>query len=266
MRWLLVLGLAVGAVLIAACGGDDGEDALAPSTPRSTAPVDNEDAQEAEAARPSEGIDPPISVAPLPTPAEQVYTIQFGDTLSGIAARFGTTTDALVALNDLPDASFIVSGDELIIREDAAVLRPAAPRLSQLESVELLRVIDGDTIEVQQADGTEERVRYIGIDTPEIGEPLFDEATEQNAGLLGQGDLFLQADLTERDRFERLLRYIWVRQADGTFVFVNGTLVALGLASITTFPPDVAHVDLYQDAQDLAQGAGLGVWAEPEQP
>ncbi|MCZ6706934.1 MAG: thermonuclease family protein [Chloroflexi bacterium] len=266
MRWLLILMWTVGAVLIAACGGDEGEDAPARSTPQSTAPVNNEDAQEVQAAPASQGIDRPISVAPLPTPAKQVYTIQFGDTLSGIAARFGTTTGALVALNDLPDASLIVSGDQLIIRQDAAVLRPAAPRLSQLESVELLRVIDGDTIEVRQADGTEERVRYIGIDTPEIGEPLFDEATDQNTELLGQGDLFLQTDLTERDRFERLLRYVWVRQADGTFVFVNGTLVALGLASITTFPPDVAYVDLYQEAQDLAQGARLGVWAEPEQP
>ena len=49
-------------------------------------------------------------------------------------------------------------------------------------------------------------------------------------------------------------------------VFVNGALVALGLASVTTFPPDVAHVDLYEEAEDLAQGARLGLWAEPEQP
>ncbi len=70
--------------------------------------------------------------------------------------------------------------------------------------------------------------------------------------------------MTERDPFGLLLRHVWVRQRDGSFLLVNGALTALGLASVTTSPPQVAYLALLMEAQDLAQGAKLGVWSQAE--
>lgn len=264
MRWrLLVLLLAVGGLLTAACGGEAPEDASAePSTPESAAAVDEAAPGTVEEAASQAAVDLPIEVAPLPTPQELIYTIQAGDTLSAIAARFATTSSALVALNELADPSFIVAGEELIVGQQLTELVPAAPLRGDLEPVELLRVVDGDTIDVLRADGTEATIRYIGIDAPEVAEPGFARATVRNAQLLGEGALFLQPDMTERDPLGLLLRHVWVRQPDGSFLFVNGALAALGLASATTSPPHRAYLNLLEEAQDLAQGAKLGLWSQ----
>ena len=90
---------------------------------------------------------------------------------------------------------------------------PPAPGL---ERVALVAVVDGDTIRVRRADGTQERVRYIGIDTPESVtperpvEPWGKDASEANAALLAKGTVYLERDISDRDRFGRLLRYVWV--------------------------------------------------------
>jgi micrococcal nuclease len=126
-----------------------------------------------------------------------------------------------------------------------------------LEVARLVRVVDGDTI-VVEIDGVEERLRYIGVDTAEPDElpDTAQRATEANTALLGDGWLQLEHDVSERDRFGRLLRYVWV---DGHMV--NEELVRQGEAVVSTFPPDVKYVERFLAAQDEAQAAGLGVWA-----
>lgn len=105
-------------------------------------------------------------------------------------------------------------------------------------------------------------MRYIGIDTPEIGEnaePLGDEATAANADLIAGGRVCLETDTSDRDRFGRLLRYVWLE--DGTFV--NEALVRDGLAEAVRFPPDTKHHDTrLQPAEDAARAEGLGLWAD----
>ncbi len=106
----------------------------------------------------------------------------------------------------------------------------------------LLEVVDGDTIWVRMADGTEEKVRYIGIDCPELphedtrGEYLGPEAKARNAELLRSGPLRLQTDVEERDEYGRLLAYVW---ASG--VFVNERLVLEGYAWAHNYPPNLAQ-------------------------
>jgi micrococcal nuclease len=130
----------------------------------------------------------------------------------------------------------------------------------------VLRVIDGDTIEVG-IDGVAHRVRYIGIDTPETVHPnrpvewLGPEASAANAALVGGRTVILEKDVSETDRYGRLLRYVWTYDA-GAWTLVNLELLRRGLATVTTYPPDVKYADaLYLPAQRAAQAAGVGLWA-----
>ena len=145
---------------------------------------------------------------------------------------------------------------------------PAAPT-GPTRVAELVRVVDGDTIRVL-VDGVEERVRYIGIDTPEVRpnapatpEPYADAATDANARLLAGGRLVLETDVSERDRYGRLLRDIWVER-DGTWTLVNLALVAEGFAQVSTYPPDVKYVDALLEAQRQAREAERGLWGAPD--
>jgi micrococcal nuclease len=143
--------------------------------------------------------------------------------------------------------------------------RPTGPT----EDATLVAVVDGDTIRVR-LDGVVESVRSIGIDTPEPNptsantpEPFADEATAANRRLLEAGGrLVLERDVSERDRFGRLLRHVWTHDAEG-WTFVSLALVADGLARVTTFPPDVTYVEALLRAERDARAAGRGVWGPP---
>jgi micrococcal nuclease len=128
--------------------------------------------------------------------------------------------------------------------------------------------VDGDTIRVL-IDGGEERVRYIGIDTPELNtgswatpDPYAEAATAANARLLAGGRLLLEQDVSERDRYGRLLRHVWVER-DGAWTLVNLALAAEGFAQVSTYPPDLRYVDRLLAAQAEARAAGRGLWAGP---
>jgi micrococcal nuclease len=119
-------------------------------------------------------------------------------------------------------------------------------------------VVDGDTIDVAIG-GTTYRVRYIGMDTPERGDFFFSEATEANRALVAGQQVILVKDVSETDRYGRLLRYVYLE--DGTFV--NAELVRQGYAVIATFPPDVRHQELFLQLERDARAAGRGLWAQP---
>jgi micrococcal nuclease len=125
--------------------------------------------------------------------------------------------------------------------------------------------VDGDTIRVMVG-GVEERVRYIGMDTPELNtsssatpDPYAEAATGANARLLAGGRLVLESDVSERDRYGRLLRDTWVER-DGTWSLVNLALVVEGYAQVSTYPPDVKYVDVLLAAQRAAREDGRGLW------
>ena len=126
---------------------------------------------------------------------------------------------------------------------------PAAP-----EQALVVRAIDGDTIEL----ATGQRVRYIGIDTPETYpavECYGREAWTKNRELVEGRWVRLEKDVSETDRYGRLLRYVWV---DG--VMVNAELVRLGYAPAVSYPPDVKHQELFRQLEGEAKGAGRGLW------
>ena len=133
-----------------------------------------------------------------------------------------------------------------------------------LANGEVVRVVDGDTI-VVDFDGDEERVRLIGIDTPESVKPdspvecFGKEASAYTASLLPDGSpVRVERDVEARDDFGRLLGYVF-RADDG--VFVNLEIVEQGYAQPLTIPPNVAHADEFVDAARAAEAADRGLWA-----
>ena len=117
-------------------------------------------------------------------------------------------------------------------------------------------ITDGDTIDVE-IEGVVYQLRYIGMDTPERGEPFFAESTEANRQLVADQTVTLVKDVSETDRFGRLLRYVYL--ADGTFV--NAELVRSGYALAATYPPDVANAGLFAQLQNEAEANTVGLWA-----
>ncbi len=113
------------------------------------------------------------------------------------------------------------------------------------ETAQLVRVIDGDTIDVR-INGVEQRVRYVGINTPERDEPCYQQATNYNARLIRGQTLTLVRDQSETDRFGRLLRYIYVGNR-----LVNQELVREGYAEAVLYEPDgrfFLHFSLLEQA------------------
>lgn len=138
---------------------------------------------------------------------------------------------------------------------------PELPILSDLaeagvfnKEITVTRVVDGDTVILSNG----EYLRYTGIDTPEIfpeEECYAQAATQRNKELVEGKVVQLVRDVSDRDKFGRLLRYVYV---DG--VFVNQVLIAEGYATAVVYPPDTAHVDEFTSAQTAAQSLRKGMW------
>jgi micrococcal nuclease len=125
----------------------------------------------------------------------------------------------------------------------------------------VVHVADGDTIKVQLDDGRTERVRYIGVDTPESVKPgtpvqcFAKKASHYNAALVDGREVTLRLDAEARDRYGRLLAYVYTAGR-----FVNRELVARGYARTLTIPPNVAHADEFAHLARRAREEGVGLW------
>ena len=124
------------------------------------------------------------------------------------------------------------------------------------DTARVIRVIDGDTITVEGG----YKVRYIGIDTPEIYpvvEAFGMEALEANRKLVEDKEVRLERDVSETDKYGRLLRYVYVNDT-----FVNAELVRQGLAEAKAYPPDIKYQDYLEKLEAEARLAGRGMWAK----
>jgi micrococcal nuclease len=120
------------------------------------------------------------------------------------------------------------------------------------EMVRVVRVIDGDTIDIAWHDDVI-RVRYIGVNTPERNEVCFDDATQANASLVDGQIVRLFSDTSETDQFDRLLRYVYLGNTH-----VNALLVELGYAEVVSYPPDTMDFDEFRDLEQQAAADRLG--------
>lgn len=120
------------------------------------------------------------------------------------------------------------------------------------------RAVDGDTIELTTGD----RVRYIGMDTPETVDPrkpvqcFGHEASDKNRQLVEGQEVTLVPDVEDRDKYGRFLRYVYLGDT-----FINLKLVQDGYAYAYPYPPSVAHEAEFRIAEREARTKKLGLWA-----
>ena len=124
------------------------------------------------------------------------------------------------------------------------------------DTARVIQVIDGDTITLEGG----QRVRYIGIDTPEVHPQLEAfglEAWQANRELVEGKTVRLEQDMSQTDKYGRLLRYVYVND-----IFVNAELVRIGLAEAKAYPPDTKYQDYLEKLEQAAREAGRGMWAK----
>lgn len=133
----------------------------------------------------------------------------------------------------------------------------------QSDAYPVVRVVDGDTI-IVDIDGSNERIRLIGIDTPESVHSDEERNTEYGriaaeftANQLEGKTVTLEYDVEERDQYDRILAYVYL---DGKMF--NETLLQEGLAKVTTYPPNVRYADSFVELQKQAQKDRKGIWAD----
>lgn len=135
------------------------------------------------------------------------------------------------------------------------------------ESGEVVKVVDGDTIDVR-INGTVKRLRYIGVNTPETVDPRVGvqcfgkEASEENKKIVLGQTVFLEKDVSDTDRYDRLLRYVYLSLNTGQMLFVNDYLVREGYAQVSTYPPDVKYVERFKAAENEARSSNKGLWGK----
>ena len=133
----------------------------------------------------------------------------------------------------------------------ASLVLNCAPRLTE-ETYLVVKVLDGDTVELSSG----EKLRYIGIDTPEKSDPYYAEAKSFNRELVEHKRITIEFDVQKKDKYGRLLGYIYVADT-----FVNAELLRAGLAVLYTYPPNVRYVDYFSELQKEARQQKKGLWS-----
>jgi micrococcal nuclease len=124
------------------------------------------------------------------------------------------------------------------------------------EGIRVLSVIDGDTFKIED----NVRVRLIGIDTPERGDCYYDEATEELRNLIEGKVVKLDKDISDTDRYDRLLRYVVIEREGEDNLFVNDHMIRNGFAFDISSAPDNRYRDMFSSASEIAKRERLGLW------
>lgn len=132
---------------------------------------------------------------------------------------------------------------------------PAKTAPAARHPLTVVDVYDGDTITLANS----KRIRYLGINTTEIGELFSEEARKLNRDLVLGKVVRLELDQQKTDSYGRMLAFVWVNRTN-----VNLELIRRGLAHLMFIPPNQKHYEDFLSAQREAQRAGLGIWASPE--
>lgn len=157
----------------------------------------------------------------------------------------------------------VVGGENSVSNAVINELRGVKPESVVPTLYDVVRVVDGDTV-IVRIEGKEERVRLIGIDTPESVHPdaslnseLGAIASAYTKRLLEGKKVSLELDVQDRDHYGRLLAYVYL---DG--IMVNKTLLTAGMAQISTYPPNVKYVEEFLALEKVARDENIGLWGD----
>ena len=169
-----------------------------------------------------------------------------------------------VPLASEPTADAVQNGGSAGASASTAPGRLGAAPASPATEAQVVSITDGDTIRVI-VNGAEIPVRYIGIDAAEARDRCANAATALNTKLVEGRTVWLETDVKDTDRFERLLRYVWIETDSGEWLLVNRELVRRGVAASKAYPPDTRYQRLLDRAQREASRDERGcLWAKPE--
>lgn len=123
---------------------------------------------------------------------------------------------------------------------------------------EVIHVVDGDTIDIEN----DVRIRLLGIDAPARGECGYAESRDYLEELLKSKKIYIEKDITGADRYDRLLRYLYVPSDDirDDDVLVQDAMLRAGWVRTLAIAPDTRYRDLFASAQEEAKRAELGIW------
>ena len=161
----------------------------------------------------------------------------------------------------------------VLINDKGQTPAPVVKSTNTFEEAKVLRVVDGDTIEIDRGKG-KEKVRFVLVNTPETVHPkkgaefYGKEASNFTKSQLTDKTVYLQKDTSDTDRYGRLLRYIWIERPSSDnpsneeikSKCFNAILLAGGYANVSTFPPDVKYVDLFRKIERQARDGNVGLW------
>jgi micrococcal nuclease len=146
------------------------------------------------------------------------------------------------------------------------VIAPVVQAADEITPVEISSVIDGFTVRMIGPTGTEEPLRLLGVNAPEIQAPglpplcFGPESTARLTELIQAGPATLELDADRQDRAGRVLGYLWVTDESGGPLLVNERLIAEGYARYLPSPRGLRYADLLTAAQESARNQGLGLW------
>ncbi len=175
---------------------------------------------------------------------EAVYKLYVCDHSARDANNDGLPCESLCRGANVPAIATSFAG---ISPTTAPTLPPGAPEVGLVT-----RVVDGDTIDVL-LNGVNTRIRYLQMNTPERDHPCFDASSKANADLVAGKTVRLAPDKELVDRYDRLLRFVYVDD-----VLVNRVLVEQGWAEVVLYPPNDLHYDEFVQLEKAAAAAGLG--------
>lgn len=171
-------------------------------------------------------------------------------------------TSIIVIILGLGFLWFGLGAPDQVVPPPAPIATSSASIIVEGERVMVTEVVDGDTIKVSSG----KTVRFIGIDTPETKDPrrpvgcFGKEASNETKSLLDGKVVILKKDISETDKYGRLLRYIFLPLESGQILFVNDYLVREGFAKASTYPPDVKYNDTLREAEKQAREGNKGLW------
>lgn len=164
--------------------------------------------------------------------------------------------------------------EELAIKPSKNDTKQPQNKLYNFEKAVVERVVDGDTIVVKRQNGVSEKIRMVLVNTPETKHPkkgveyFGKEASAYTKKMLPAGKtVYLEKDVSERDRYSRLLRYVWINEPTSkidtkvlTNNCFNAMLLANGFAQVSVFPPDVKYVNEFRQIEKTAKDNNVGLW------